>query len=104
MEPGHGATVSRALLTGTGYIGAVAFSPDGKTLASGGPGCWDLWNVGYLVDVLTRLCAQVGRFLDPSRMGAARTGWSALPERLRTAFLTPPCELDALVRQPHLAS
>ena len=46
-------------LTGTGYIGAVAFSPDGKTLASGGR-MLGLWNVGYLVDVLTRLCAQVG--------------------------------------------
>jgi len=46
-------------LPGSGPVQAVTFSPDGRTLATD-DGTVQLWNVGYLVDVLTRLCSQVG--------------------------------------------
>ena len=39
----------------------MAFSPDGKTLATGDQnGMARLWNVSYLSDALARLCSQVG--------------------------------------------
>ena len=48
-----------------GAMESVAFSPDGKTLVtSSGSGTAQLWNVTYLVDVLARLCSQVGGFLS----------------------------------------
>jgi WD40 repeat protein len=42
-------------------VDAVAFSPDGKTLAAGSTdGTARLWNVGYLADVLGQLCSRIG--------------------------------------------
>ena len=48
-------------LTSPGVVGvySVAFSQDGKTLAIGGDTV-RLWDVGYLVNVLIRVCSQVG--------------------------------------------
>jgi WD40 repeat protein len=51
----------RTLATGSSTVESVVFSPDGKTLATADDdGMAQLWNVGYLVDVLARLCSQVG--------------------------------------------
>ena len=42
----------------------MAFSPDGKTLASGNyNGTVRLWNVTYLVNIVPHLCATLGRSL-----------------------------------------
>jgi WD40 repeat protein len=56
--------------TGSDAVASVAFSPDGKTLATAdGDGNAGLWNVSYLADVLARLCSQVGGSLT-------RTEWT----------------------------
>ena len=44
-------------------VGAVAFSPDGKTLAAGSVDTVRLWHVAYLVDIVPQLCASAGRSL-----------------------------------------
>jgi len=49
------------LATGTSNTNSLEFSPDGQMLAAAGgetPG--QIWNVSFLVRVLTRLCSQVG--------------------------------------------
>ena len=55
-------------LTGhTQAVAAVAFSPDGKTLASGGADrTVRLWDVAYTVDIVPQLCASAGRSLTPT--------------------------------------
>ena len=56
--------------TMAGLVTSVAFSPDGKALASvTANGSTQLWDVSYLVDVARDLCASAGRSLT-------RAGWA----------------------------
>ena len=51
-------------LTGpTGPVTSVAFSRDGKTLATSAGHTVRLWDVAYLVNPVPRLCASAGRSL-----------------------------------------
>jgi WD40 repeat protein len=65
-NPATGQQIGSPLYASSGWVGSVAFSPDGKTLATSdeyGPA--RLWDVSYLTDVLERLCSQVGDSLTP---------------------------------------
>jgi WD40 repeat protein len=63
-DVGTGQPIGAAL---SGGISALAFSPDGRTLATGdGDGSVKLWNVGYLADPLALLCSQIGGSLTPA--------------------------------------
>ncbi|MGW4824339.1 hypothetical protein ACWEP4_36745 [Streptomyces sp. NPDC004227] len=63
--------IGKPAINSTGDVKAVAFSPDGKTLATGwidlahpGNGSAQLWDVGYVVDTPAWLCARVQRSLS----------------------------------------
>ena len=50
----------------------MTFSPDGTMLATTGTGIdtpIEIWNVGFLVNVLARLCSQVGGSITRSDWG-----------------------------------
>ena len=49
---------------GTGGVNAVAFSPDGKTLAiSSFAGAAQMWNIAFPNDILKAVCTIAGRSL-----------------------------------------
>ena len=52
---------------GPGTVSSVAFSPDGKTLAAAdGNGPARLWDVAYLQDPASYLCASAAQFVTPA--------------------------------------
>lgn len=53
-----------------GGVNWLAFSPDGKTLAAAGEQGTTLWNVSYLTNPLTQLCARVGGSITPTEWAA----------------------------------
>jgi WD40 repeat protein len=68
-----GQQIGSPFLASLPSIDSVAFSPDGRTLVvvsdlnfANVLSQIELWNVGYLVDVVARLCAQVGGSLTPA--------------------------------------
>jgi WD40 repeat protein len=56
-----GQQIGSPIVPGNGTFGDLAFSPDGKTLATGGDGTVRFWNVGYLTPAgaVAGICARI---------------------------------------------